>query len=69
MIIQAAVAGLGVALLPSFLVADDLRSGSLVSPLQDRISGPGSYYLVTSAAKRELPRVRLFRNWVLSQLD
>ena len=29
----------------------------------------GIVYLVTSAAKRELPRVRHFRDWVLSQLE
>ncbi len=68
MVIQAAIAGLGVALLPSFLVQDDIRDGRLISPLPERISGPGSYYLVTSAAKRELPRVKLFRAWLLDQL-
>lgn len=69
MIIQAAIAGLGVALLPSFLVEDDIRSGALVSPFPVRVSGPGAYYLVTSAAKSELPRVKLFRKWLLEQLE
>ncbi|WP_193337273.1 transcriptional regulator GcvA [Devosia beringensis] len=68
MIIQAAIAGLGVALLPSFLVEDDIRAGNLVTPFNDRIAGPGAYYLVTSAAKSELPRVKIFRSWLLSQL-
>lgn len=69
MIIQAAVAGLGVALLPSFLVEDEIRSGALVAPFPVRVSGPGSYYLVTSAAKAELTRVKVFREWILSQLQ
>lgn len=68
MVIQAAIAGLGVALLPSFLVEDDVRNGTLVTPFTDRIAGPGAYYLVTSAAKSELPRVKLFRKWLLEQL-
>jgi len=68
MVIQAAIAGLGVALLPSFLVEDDIRNGTLVSPFPVRVSGPGAYYLVTSAAKSELPRVKLFRKWLLDQL-
>ena len=68
MIIQAAIAGLGVALLPSFLVEDDIRAGNLVTPFTDRIAGPGAYYLVTSAAKSELPRVKIFRKWMLDQL-
>jgi DNA-binding transcriptional LysR family regulator len=68
MVIQAAIAGLGVALLPSFLVEDDILSGKLVAPFPDRIAGPGAYYLITSAAKSELPRVKLFRKWLLEQL-
>ena len=68
MVIQAAVAGLGVALLPSFLVEDEIRKGTLVAPFPVRVAGPGAYYLVTSAAKRELPRVKLFRKWLLDQL-
>lgn len=65
MIIQAAIAGLGVALLPSFLVEEDIRGGALVAPFPIVTSGPGAYYLVTPAAKAELPRVRLFRQWLL----
>lgn len=68
MIIQAAIAGLGVALLPSFLVEDDIRNGTLVAPFPARIAGPGAYYLVTSTTKIELPRVKLFRKWLLAQL-
>ncbi|RUT31080.1 transcriptional regulator GcvA [Arsenicitalea aurantiaca] len=68
MIIQAAIAGLGVALLPSFLVEDEIRNGTLVTPFPVRIAGPGGYYLVTSAAKSELPRVKLFRRWILDQI-
>lgn len=68
MILQAAIAGLGVALLPSFLVEEDIRAGNLVTPFTDRIAGPGAYYLVTPASKRELPRVRVFRKWLLEQL-
>jgi len=68
MVIQAAIAGLGVALLPTFLIEDEIRKGTLVTPFTDRIVGPGAYYLVTSAAKAELPRVKLFRRWLLDQL-
>lgn len=68
MLIQAATAGLGVALLPSYLVEEPLRGGTLVAPFKDRVAGPGAYYLVTPAAKANLPRVRMFRDWVLAQL-
>ena len=68
MIIQAAIAGLGVALLPRFLIEEELKRGTLIAPFRDRVVGPGAYYLVTSAAKAELPRVKLFRRWILDQL-
>lgn len=68
MIIQAAIVGLGVALLPRFLVEDDIRSGRLVAPFPDRVVGPGAYYLVTSGPKSELTRVKLFRTWILEQV-
>jgi len=69
MVIQAAVAGLGVALLPSYLIEDELRKGTLVTPFPIRVAGPGAYYLVTSAAKSQLPRVRIFRKWLLAQVE
>lgn len=69
MIIEAALHGLGVALLPRFLIEDEIRDGSLVAPFPDRVAGPGAYYIVTTVAKSELPRVKLFRKWLLSQTD
>ncbi|MDE1992441.1 MAG: LysR family transcriptional regulator, partial [Rhizobiaceae bacterium] len=69
MIIQAAICGLGIAVLPSFLVEDELRNGTLIAPFPVRIAGPGAYYLVTSAAKSELTRVKMFRSWILEELE
>jgi len=68
MIIQAAIAGLGVALLPRFLIEEELKRGTLIAPFKDTVVGPGAYYLVTSAAKAGLPRIKLFRRWMLDQL-
>jgi hypothetical protein len=34
-----------------------------------RVAGPGAYYLVTSVAKSELPRVKIFRKWLLAQVE
>jgi len=69
MIIEAVKAGLGVALLPTFLIENELRDGSLVAPIHERVSGPGAYYLVTPASKAQLPRVLAFRRWLISQLQ
>lgn len=68
MVVQAAIAGLGIALLPSFVVEDDVKRGNLVAPFSVRVGGPGAYYLVTPTAKAELPRVRVFSQWLLSQV-
>ncbi|NGP19195.1 transcriptional regulator GcvA [Devosia aurantiaca] len=68
MIIEAAKAGLGMALLPTFLIEEELRTGSLIAPFKTRVSGPGAYYLVTPQTKAGLPRVTAFRRWVLGQL-
>lgn len=69
MIIEAAKAGLGMALMPTFLIEEELRSGTLVAPFNSRVSGPGAYYLITPQIKAGLPRVMAFRRWVLDQLN
>jgi DNA-binding transcriptional LysR family regulator len=66
MLIQAAIAGLGVALLPRFLIEEELRRGVLMMPFPVRVTGPGAYYVVSPKAKAELPRVRAFRRWILA---
>ncbi len=46
MLTSAAQAGLGVALLPQILLADELSSGRLVVPLDKPMTGESGYYLV-----------------------
>jgi LysR family glycine cleavage system transcriptional activator len=69
MVLQAAISGLGVALLPTFLVADQIKSGNLVAPFSVRVGGPGGYYLVTPSSKADLPRVKAFRQWMRTELS
>lgn len=69
MSIQAAVAGLGVAQLPSFLVQDELRRGELVEPFPGReLAGDLGYYLAYPAWNRELPALQAFRSWLSAEL-
>ncbi|HXH04458.1 MAG TPA: transcriptional regulator GcvA [Candidatus Competibacteraceae bacterium] len=65
MVIQAAIAGLGVALLPHFLVQEELVSGRLVIPVEYPVPSEHAYYLVYPEAKAELYRVRVFRDWLV----
>lgn len=64
MIGQAAVAGLGVALLPALLVADDLATGRLVEPFPLRYECPEAYFLAYPESRRGDPRLAAFREWI-----
>jgi LysR family glycine cleavage system transcriptional activator len=63
-LVQAVAAGLGVGLVPSCLVEDELRDGSLklaiASPLQ---TGLG-YYLFVPPLKADLPHISAFSSWL-----
>lgn len=65
MVAQAAVAGLGVAVVPRFLVEDELRSGQLVIPFDRPVESRQSYWLVYPRAQGERPALRIFRDWLL----
>lgn len=65
MMIQAAIAGLGIALLPRFLVNDELASGRLVVAAQPELKTSSAYWLVYPEKKAQLPAVRQFRDWLL----
>ncbi|GAB3119679.1 transcriptional regulator GcvA [Novispirillum itersonii] len=67
LVAQAAVAGLGMAILPLFLIQDELASGALVRPFAQAIRSSHSYYVVYPDHKADLPGVRAFRDWILSE--
>lgn len=68
MVIQAAIAGLGVAIVPEFLVRDELSSGALVEPFPERrVRGTRAYYLAYPETSRELPGLVRFRRWILDE--
>ena len=68
-VIQAAVAGIGMALLPIFLIQNELDRGELMMiqnlPL---ISSRSAYYLVTPTDKSDYAPVVAFRNWLLEMI-
>lgn len=64
MVAQAAVAGLGVGLIPHFLIADELASGRLIVLFPKSLVSSGAYYLVYPEPKAEAPLVRSFRDWI-----
>lgn len=62
--IQAVVHGLGVALLPSFLIQQELASGQLASAFGAPTRSVGDYYLVWPKKNADYPPLVRFRAWL-----
>ncbi|MFO1294276.1 MAG: LysR family transcriptional regulator [Rubrivivax sp.] len=65
MVTQAAVAGLGAAVLPKFLILDELASGRLVIPFGPTATSDKGYYLVYPERKAGLSSLQKFRAWLI----
>lgn len=66
MVIQAAIAGLGLAVLPRFLIQEELSAGRLVVAIDRPVESEHAYYLVHPERKAGLRRVTEFRDWLLA---
>ncbi len=64
--IEAAIQGQGVALAPRFAVEQDIASGRLVAPFSCSVPSGRRYYLSWPKAKARMPKVRLFRDFILA---
>ncbi len=64
---QAAVHGLGVALLPTFVAEPYLQAGTLALAAPDRQDSIGAYYLVWSKSAAANAPLDLFRAWIGKQ--
>lgn len=64
---QASVAGLGVALMPLFLIRPELESGQLVIASPHRIKSRSIYYLATQDGLSASKPVIAFRDWLLRE--
>jgi LysR family glycine cleavage system transcriptional activator len=66
-VIQAVIAGSGVALGRSTLVADDLAAGRIVRPFGEAQPFSFAYYIVGKADSFATPGVAAFRDWLLQE--
>lgn len=69
-VLQAAIDGHGLALARSVMVRDDLAAGRLIRPFADKgLECPltQAYYIVYRTEFSELPKVRDFRDWLLTE--
>ncbi|GGF49453.1 LysR family transcriptional regulator, glycine cleavage system transcriptional activator [Mameliella alba] len=66
---RAAVMGAGVVMADMVLCRDELEAGTLVLPFPEMVSGSplGGICLLGMADKWDLPKVRLFREWVAEE--
>ena len=68
-VIDAALAGRGIALIRRALVRKELAAGQLVMPFRTSIETPLAYYLVYDATATLRRRNRHFRDWLISEAD
>jgi LysR family glycine cleavage system transcriptional activator len=68
MLAQAAVAGMGAALIPTFLIQPELESGALVAPIPWPIASDQAYYLVYPPQNLANPHLRELRRWILDEV-
>ena len=65
MLAQAASHGMGVALIPPFLIERELADGHLVVAHQQSVPSDNGYYLIVPERKVESAALRAFRDWLL----
>lgn len=65
MLVEAARAGLGIALVPRFFVLNELRNGELVIPCEISLQSESGYYLVYPESKQSSPLLKIFEEWLL----
>jgi len=64
---QAAIAVVGVALLPTFLIKDELASRKLVRAINLPMESPERYYLVWPSERATYPPLLAFREWLVAE--
>jgi len=64
-VIQAAVSGLGIALVPRCLVQDELKQQTLICPCDDSVTIDQGHYLCYRPDRKNSPLLVAFRSWIL----
>lgn len=65
MLAQAAIERMGIALIPPFLIQQELASGQLMIPCDLSFTSERAYYLIVPERKAERPALTRFRQWLV----
>lgn len=66
--IQAALQGLGVAVMDPSFVADEIAAGRLVRPFADEVIVDGAYWLVSPEHLADAPKLAALRAWLVEEV-
>lgn len=69
MVLQAAALGQGIALGNTILAKPELDAGRLVTPFNEKLESPHSFYVVCRDSPSDLAKVASFKDWLLSQAE
>jgi DNA-binding transcriptional LysR family regulator len=69
MLIEAAIAGLGIALIPRYMVQNELNLGNLVEANSLKLPEQTAYYLVYPEENAQFGPLQAFRTWLLSETN
>jgi|TARA_R110000796_G_scaffold64786_1_gene149945 DNA-binding transcriptional LysR family regulator len=69
MLAKAAMHGMGVALIPPFLIRDELDSGRLITPCPHSFESDHAYHLVIPERKAESATLQAFRDWLMQEAE
>jgi LysR family glycine cleavage system transcriptional activator len=65
--VEAALRGLGIALVPHVHVQDDIAAGDLVVPLKCETETKGAYYFLCRSRQWSVPKIAAFRKWLTEE--
>lgn len=69
LLLDAVIRGQGIALVGDTVISDEIKSGHLIKLFDDTdIPLSFSYFLAYSKSKANLPRVKIFRQWLLDEV-